>query len=351
MSSRTTVETAFALGGLAGHNYHGLGFLQAALDTAKTPQMVSCTSGQIYWVWNYLLARECRLPHVQGVESLEQLAHACLESGKRPSVALGEVIDDAPALLGSFIEKLGDVDSFFGDNMGYWLNLLLNNIPSRIFLPALDKSDCEEISDRFNREREIGILFNSYDPIDGVEYVHMNETAANLRQRSFSQQSSYRVTDRHQTGYRPITGESVRNALWIYEYGFENQTFLDGAYFRQVMLCELSRAETIYVARPVRERWIGDLPCTFGDKEDLKTETFMNAAYYGERFSIELMNRLLRNKMLRKRKVKKRGYHEIAIREIPFRIQKGFVGYFREDIEVFDQARHEAKVLFAAGPH
>ena len=43
----------FALGGLAG-NAHGAGFLQAALDTRVTPEMISCTSGQLLWVWYYL---------------------------------------------------------------------------------------------------------------------------------------------------------------------------------------------------------------------------------------------------------------------------------------------------------
>ena len=44
----------FALGGLAGNNAHGAGFLQAALDTGVTPEMISCTSGQLLWVWYYL---------------------------------------------------------------------------------------------------------------------------------------------------------------------------------------------------------------------------------------------------------------------------------------------------------
>lgn len=45
---------AFALGGLAGNNGHGAGFLQAALETGVRPEMISCTSGQLLWVWHYL---------------------------------------------------------------------------------------------------------------------------------------------------------------------------------------------------------------------------------------------------------------------------------------------------------
>ncbi|NTV62179.1 MAG: hypothetical protein HGA65_01410, partial [Oscillochloris sp.] len=62
---RTRPEIAFALGGLAGNNAHGAGFLHAALNHTGhdlTPSMISCTSGQIYWVWQYLQARGKGLP-------------------------------------------------------------------------------------------------------------------------------------------------------------------------------------------------------------------------------------------------------------------------------------------------
>jgi hypothetical protein len=49
-------KVAFALGGLAGNNSHGAGFLYAALDDVVEPSMISCTSGQIRWVYQYLLA-------------------------------------------------------------------------------------------------------------------------------------------------------------------------------------------------------------------------------------------------------------------------------------------------------
>jgi hypothetical protein len=42
------------LGGLAGNNAHGAGFLQAALDRGVKPAMIFCTSGQIFWVSKFL---------------------------------------------------------------------------------------------------------------------------------------------------------------------------------------------------------------------------------------------------------------------------------------------------------
>ena len=45
---------AFALGGLAGANAHGMGFLSAARKLGVEPDIVSCTSGMIYWYWRWL---------------------------------------------------------------------------------------------------------------------------------------------------------------------------------------------------------------------------------------------------------------------------------------------------------
>jgi len=60
MNDRGKPTVGFALGGLAGNNAHGAGFLQAALDAGVEPQMISCTSGQIRWVFEYLRGSEAR---------------------------------------------------------------------------------------------------------------------------------------------------------------------------------------------------------------------------------------------------------------------------------------------------
>ncbi len=51
-------KIAFSLGGLAGNNAHGAGFLHAALERKVEPVMIACTSGQIFWVYHYLKVRE-----------------------------------------------------------------------------------------------------------------------------------------------------------------------------------------------------------------------------------------------------------------------------------------------------
>ena len=62
-SSNNDVRVAFALGGLAGNNAHGAGFLQAALDENVRPNLISCTTGQILWVARYLDALKLGLHH------------------------------------------------------------------------------------------------------------------------------------------------------------------------------------------------------------------------------------------------------------------------------------------------
>src|SRR4051794_17384227 len=59
MSDRPGLPTvAFALGGLAGNNAHGAGFLYGAVGHDLEPRIIACTSGQIYWVYRYLRARQ-----------------------------------------------------------------------------------------------------------------------------------------------------------------------------------------------------------------------------------------------------------------------------------------------------
>jgi hypothetical protein len=53
-------NVVFAVGGLGGNNAHSAGFLQAALDESVEPEMITCTTGQIYWVWRYLEIRKAK---------------------------------------------------------------------------------------------------------------------------------------------------------------------------------------------------------------------------------------------------------------------------------------------------
>src|SRR5215470_10942463 len=66
---------AFALGGLAGNNAHGAGFLEAALKKQVEPTMLSFTSGQILWVSRYLACRKSGTTGLRALlaEDIEQV--------------------------------------------------------------------------------------------------------------------------------------------------------------------------------------------------------------------------------------------------------------------------------------
>jgi hypothetical protein len=194
-----------------------------------------------------------------------------------------------------------------------------------------------DISEAFNNTK-IGVMFNSYNPVAGIEYIHMNLAAKDALNRKYNKKCSYRA----QTEYKKITPDSVRCGLWLYQYGFEGTAgTLDGAYYRQVILSELAPAGRIFVARPLNRKWIGELPTNLIGLEDLKTETSFNGSYAGERDKILLINKLVKDGELNPEK-----YHEIVLEEIEVKTQEGFFDYVFEDRSLFDRAREEANDRF-----
>jgi hypothetical protein len=223
---------------------------------------------------------------------------------------------------------------------------LLEVWPCRLLVPDFSDSFFDQISQAFNAEKEIGLVFNSYNPRDGCERVYLNEQARHLlgqksgnpRQYRAGQPSSYRK----RTIYETITPEAVRDALWLYKYGLNGESgdFLDGAYFRQIMLSELTHADTIYVVRPLFYHWSGDLPQNWPEMEDLKTKVSFNGCYAGERHQIELVNKFLKVAAFKHGAHAK--YHHIHLEEIEMKKARGFFGYIFEDLEVFDDAYETA---------
>jgi hypothetical protein len=359
-------KIAFALGGLAGNNAHGAGFLQAALEAEIDSDMISCTSGQIYWVWRYLrqrdghetegdlktiLAQEIAGAQRFHIKDLDLTALALL--GKqdvfKPAYTeyLADAIRNAAAALGHVVRERGNV---------FFLREFLQLFPCRLLVPEFPPEFFAGISDAFNRS-EIGIVFNSYNPSDGREYVHMNEAAriklstngsapycrdgsraSGARRYTKGERDSYR--DR--TTYQDITPEAVREGLWIYQYGFDGKEddFVDGAYFREIILSELTYAATIYVARPIHFHWTGHLPSSYPEMEDLKTKVAFNGSYSGERYQILLINKLLKDGVLPEK------YHPIKLVEIEMEKPRGFFDYVFEDLAVFDAARTRTEQAF-----
>ncbi|KQB15651.1 hypothetical protein H9N28_07825 [Rhodobacter capsulatus] len=344
-------DVAFALGGLAGNNAHGAGFLQAALEGGVHPRMISCTSGQIYWVWRYLQA-------LAGGESLETHLAEQIETlqpfGQRDAdlmhmALFGKSGVFRPSLfewpfdvMQNLVRSL-DAVSRAGTEV-FWLKEMMSLTPARTLVPLFPDSFFAEIAQAFN-ETGIGILFNAYDPREGLEYVHANPSA--LAQLGIA--PGGRKSWRSRTIYAEITPQAVRDGLWLYEYGFEGSPeggfgALDGAYYRPVLLSELSCARTIHAVRPVNRKWLGPLPDSKLSLEDMKTEVAFNGIYAAERDRMLMVNRWIAAGILRDPR-----FAPIEIYEIEVETQRSFFDYVFESMEVFENARSLGHEAFSGG--
>lgn len=199
------------------------------------------------------------------------------------------------------------------------------------------------------RQASVGIAFNSYDPRSGTEHVYLNGKARELlHANSRSEKRKYDpgcLSDyRDRTTYQDIDAAAVRDGLWLYQYGLDrkNSGFVDGAYFRGVILSELAVATRIFCVRPVNHRWQGDLPRSYPELEDLKTEIGFDGSYCGERYQIELVNKLLDTLNA----ADGGKYHHIDLQEIEIRQPRGYFDYLFENEQVFADAYEDAMRCF-----
>ena len=342
---------AFALGGLAGNNAFGAGFLQAAIDCNVKPDLISCSSGQIFWAWKYLKALE-------GGDNLEKVFQEEIEQAyPYPSRDLNwfnmltfgmenvyrpvSPVDYLTDMYGNMLNSLKTLSTSLISQKKlknfFWFKELSSWTPSRSLMPARPDELFEDMSVTFNQS-EIAIAFNSYDPPKGEEYVHLNDKAREALGIEYGQEKSYRQG----TFYQTITLDEIKDALWLYQYGFpEGRTRLDGAYYRQILLSELVRADKIFVARPINKKWLGKLPSNYIGSKDLETEISFNGTYIGEKDKIELINELVR-----KGKLPGDQYHHIHLFELEIQTQEGFFDYVFEDPTIFNEAREQATNLF-----
>lgn len=346
-------QVAFAIGGLGGNNAFGAGFLQAALDNDVKPAMITCTSGQIWWVSKYVQAIEqkpvpidyLRKDMEEFIKSTEPFHQHDLDllymnlHGKSGMMrtAFPEFILDMMKNTISVFERIlqqGKKTFFARELMSEW--------PVRVLIPRFSNEFFANISNVF-KNCDIGIAFNSYDPIDGMEVVHLNPKAQDLLDKKPGDKSSHRS----RTLYKDIKPEYVKNGLWLFQYGFEDCSIIDGCYFRGVMLSEAAIAENVFVSRPINYKWIGKLPTNYIENEDLKTEISFNGSYQGERDKIIMINNLIKPEEGAKPEegvLKK--YHHVDLREVEIETQRGFFDYVFEDINVFDRARELADAAF-----
>jgi hypothetical protein len=393
----------FALGGLAGNNAHGAGFLQAALDTRVTPEMISCTSGQLLWVWHYL-----RLLHndntVSGDGTLERrfqdeldklsplaLIFDALSTPWQPAedvvrrgahlsrgwpfardftwwwlTLFGKKDRYQPSFQSMSLDIVRNAGRSTNDLLqkmlkgklgnAFLVEFLANIAPNRVLKPDFRQEFFDDVSATFNRS-EIGIVFNSYQPgsCEGtpgpVEYIHINEVAREKLGREYGTPASYRA----HTKYARITPAAVRSALWLYMYGFdEADKRLDGAYYRQMILSELCAPtiDRIFAVRPLNAEWKGPLPTSFPAGKDLETEVSFNGSYIGERDKIDLMNKVGSEMRGILEQLTNTGvpvpdqlrdtldkYHQIDVIDVDIETQRGYFDYLFEDMDTFRRGK------------
>ena len=243
-----------------------------------------------------------------------------------------------------------------------WVNTVL---PTRMFVPERPEADFERWADVFNHTH-VGVVFNSFDPSVGEEYLYVNEPGMRLIRQHHDPEADYDGRRKRST-YQPIDASAIRRALWLFWYGFDQPgQHVDGAYARSIILNEATFADTIYAVKPINDRWIGPLPKNAFEVLDMQTELWLGTSYRLQSYQIDLINRLLADDRLRNVKeteeragasagqaghnpsthVKRlKEYHKVRVVPVEIQMQRGFFTYFVEDMEVFDAAYQQAREL------
>lgn len=326
-------QVAFALGGLAGGNAFGAGFLTAAQQAGVHPSAITCTSGMIVWTAHYLAGHDLR-------ETLREML-----------AAMPRAPEGAPAFSNQWLLAKGLPGVFRPATSEYWerwaslsplaapkqwMDLLL---PAQTWVPTRSEEFFGFVAETLSAA-PIPVMFNAFCPPTGQEVLFLNAAACDqLGVEWDSQTPTLR--------YLPISAEGVAAALHLYSYGYERTYFglnlIDGAYHRQFILnelCELkpaSRPAVLWVVRPQNSRWIGPMPSNYFEQREMETELGMNSSYSMQIARITLINQLLREGRLR-------GDDRTPIQVEPFQYvgKRGYFDYFIESEEVFDMAYHRA---------
>ena len=268
---------AFALGGLGGSNAHGAGFLAAARKRGIRPKFISCTTGAIPWVRRYLENADIAA-EIRAADRMFNWFPRAVNLLNWPSMLLSGVF--RPAVSEYWMRWMTPFSPFLAKE---WVARIA---PAQSLVPTRPEEWFHEVAETFNRS-DIGIMFNVFEPKSGIGYLHTNKAGLKLLDKKEGEWDHGRVR------YAPITAKAVKDALWLYLYGFESQELLDGAYHRQIILRELHPFDRIYAVRPQNQRWIGALPRTGFELRDLEIELWFNSSYAAECAGIELTNSLL----------------------------------------------------------
>lgn len=370
MTKPSDQRIAFALGGLGGFNFHGAGFLQASIDANIKPDIISCTSGQISWVWRYLLqinnevntetGKPVRLRDdvAEEVENtnifadpfkfLDATAMAISGDSKKFSLATEQFWRNF------YTPYIPPTPFKFGEMLTQFNNDMLDRIrPAQVFVPERSR-EIKLSMGRCLAESDIGVIFNAYDLKNGREILYINHKAQQLLQvnRPNSYTHSQIDDDKHRQicvldrDNEPELVGAIDAALWLYLYGFKKtdgspQTVIDGAYHRQLILNELAPAsDRIYAAIPQTLKWTAELPGNEMEVENLKTRLWFNSSYVSQASHIDLINDLIDKADLTD------SYKKVQLTPIRYGEHIRYFDYFVERQNVFDDAYQKSLDVF-----
>ncbi|MGH6627855.1 MAG: hypothetical protein ACRECD_15175 [Burkholderiaceae bacterium] len=328
-----SAPVAFALGGLAGGNGFGAGFLEAVRQRGLRPSAISCTSGMIVWTARFLAGDDLRQQFQQ------ELAQT--PAGQGLPNPLASAVLGLKGLPGVFRPALGEYWARWAQwPAASWAQTLVDRTwPVQTAIPTRPESFFVEVAEQLNAS-EVAVLFNAFCPPTGEEYLFLNPAAMCHLGRSPGERRQRQV-------FQPISAQAVKAALHLYAYGHEQlylgQHLIDGAYHRQFILdelCELSgqaKPARLWTVRPQNACWIGRMPANYFEQRDMETEIGMNSNYAGQVQRIELVNRLIGGGEL-----KSGRYRQVELRPFEFAGQRGFFDYFNENQAVFDMACDKA---------
>lgn len=324
-------RVGLALGGIGGFNAHDAGVLKAAYDLRVRPDVISCTSGAIFWTYLFLTNPE-------GIPAEVQRQADAVQGVNALSVAaLGDPKVFVPATRQYWARWMTPWNPF---SVNDFLDRLL---PAQVYEPTRPKADFQRIADAFN-ESDTPVIFNAYAIAEGRELLFVNHAAANFLddyrknlEEIFADVPFGPDVDLTKNfRWRVIDVEAIETALWLVLYGFEHtyqgEVTIDGAYRRQVILTELTGCERVYVVKPQPTAWKGAAPANYFDVQDFNTEMWFNSSYASERAALQYADD--------KRK------DPTTVVEITMDRPLGFFNYFVERMKTYKDGYNQAFKLF-----
>jgi hypothetical protein len=323
MSSKPVV--AVALGGLGGFNAHDAGVLAAAHECGLEPDIITCTSGAIFWTDLFLTnpgaIREQVVQQVEAVSGANAVEVA----------VLGDQGVFQPAYA-SWWER------WFAPPAGPPLRDLLDRLfPAQLYQSTRPETFFTQIAADFNAART-PVMFNAYAVTSGRELVFCNQAAFGFLGLSPGHVRPHDIPGEDiSTEYRPVDADAVRAALWLTLYGFSNryagETAIDGAYQRQLIMSELTGCDVIYAIKPQASAWRARPPSNYFEVQDFNTEMWFNASFAAEVAGLRAA-----------RPDGTRG--PIRIEPITMHRPLGYFNYFVEKLPNYTEGYEQARQIF-----